>query len=169
MEKGKLGLCSSWMESRQLWWSAREPRRAQEKPPRARLTCDRLGSLSGNSLENALDGDGNAFSRLHARVCAALCINSFPVAEAEIFCSADRWSLAVGKAQSVPCLHGVSARSGKSVCCVGPVAVSRPPADHLHSGPGKRQACKGRRENVLPCLAFAMASSFQRDAPALVG
>lgn len=66
--------------------------------------------------------------------CAALQINSFPVAEAKIFCFADGWNLAVGKAQSVSCFHScgtvVSVCFGKSVVHpVGSGALFQPPAD----------------------------------------
>lgn len=49
--------------------------------------------------------------------CAALQINSSPMAGAKIFCFADGWSLAVqGKAQSVSCFHGCGT---VSACALG--------------------------------------------------
>lgn len=87
---------------------------------------------------------------------AALWINSFPVAGAKIFCFADQWSLAVGKARSVSCFHGRGTVS--AVCALGRVCALwdlRLCPRHLHSGPGKSQVWKGKRENVLPCLACA--------------
>lgn len=85
---------------------------------------------------------------------ADLQINSFPVAGAKIFCFVDQWSLAVGKAQSVSCFHGCGTVS--AVCALGRVCALWHPGlcpRHLHSGPGKSQVWKGKRENVLPCLA----------------
>lgn len=50
--------------------------------------------------------------------CAALQINSFPVAGAEILCFGDGWNLAVEKAQTVSCFHSCGT---VSVCALGRV------------------------------------------------
>lgn len=85
--------------------------------------------------------------------CAALQMNPFPVAGAKIFCFADGWSLAVGKAQSVSCFRGCGAVSACALGIEFAVWDLGLCPGHLQTpahGPGKSQAWKGKRENVLP-------------------
>lgn len=98
---------------------------------------------------------------------AALQINSLPVAGVKIFCFADQWSLAVGKAQSVSCFHGCGTVS--AVCALGRVFalwdLGLCPR-RLHSGPGESQVWKGKRGKCASLPGMCQISL--QGVPALV-
>lgn len=106
---------------------------------------------------------------------AALQINSFPVAGAEKY-SASLIDGALLWEKHKVCPVFMAVAQGQPVlweeCLLCVIRGSVPAAcGHLRSRPGKSQAWKGKRENVLPCMAraraLAGANCMHQDVPAL--